>query len=139
VTVAFVDTSAWLALSDDTDSVHHRAMGFYRSLPRTTRLVTTNYVVSEAYTWLRYRSSHRHALGFHRLLTGSIDYGATELEWIGPERHAAAWGIFERFHDQVLSFTDCSSAVVARQRRVDFVFAFDSDFSIFGFDVRPNP
>lgn len=137
MTLAFVDTGAWLALSDNTDSDHRRAMGFYRSLTRGTRLVTTNYVVSEAYTWLRYRSSHRHALGFHRLLTGSVRYGATRIEWITPELHDAGWQIFEHYHDQVLSFTDCTSMVVARQQRADFVFAFDSDFSILGFDVRP--
>ena len=139
MTLAFVDTGAWVALSDNTDADHRKALAFYRGLPRGTRLVTTNYVVAETYTWLRYRSSHRHALGFHTLLAAAVKRQVTRIEWITPDVHEAGWLIFARYEDQILSMTDCTSAVVAREQRADYIFAFDSDFSILGFDVRPGP
>ncbi len=99
--------------------------------------MTSNYVVAETITWLAYRGSRRAALDFNRNLQRDIRSGGVLLEWITPDRHEAGWQIFERYDDQVLSMTDCTSAALARERRADYVFSFDSDFRILGFDVRP--
>jgi predicted nucleic acid-binding protein len=57
VPTAFVDTGAWIALMVPRDQYHQRATTFFRSIARNTRLVTSNYVLSEAFTWLRYHNA----------------------------------------------------------------------------------
>jgi len=53
----FVDTSAWYALLDKTDSDHASAVKFKESL--THSLVTTNYVADEIINSLRYSYEKR--------------------------------------------------------------------------------
>ncbi|MEX1102736.1 MAG: PIN domain-containing protein, partial [Dehalococcoidia bacterium] len=138
VSLIFVDTGAWIGLAHPRDERHVAARAFSQSLPRGTRLVTSNYVVSETITWLTYRGSRRAAVDFHRNLERDLQSGAVLLDWIDAGHHDRGWKIFQQYHDQVLSFTDCTSAVVARERNVDYVFSFDRDFRILGFDVRPG-
>ena len=54
LTLAFVDTGAWIALLVPRDQHHVRAREFFRSMPRDTRLLTSDYVLSETVTWLSY-------------------------------------------------------------------------------------
>lgn len=72
------------------------------------------------------------------MLEASTQQGALTTEWITEQRHEEAWTYFDRYQDQVLSFCDCTSFVVAAERDVDFVFGFDRDFRIVGFDLRPG-
>lgn len=139
MSLGFVDTGAWIALIREADHDHAAARRFYRALPRAERLLTTNYVLAETYTWLRYRVNHRTAITLHGVITAARRTGLLHVEWMSPERHDAGWRIFERYDDQLLSFADCASAVVARELRADYVFSFDHDFSVLGFDVRPGP
>ena len=139
MSLVLVDSGAWLAIADRDDPKHRTALDFYRGLKPGSRLVTTDYVLSETYTWLRYRVGHRAALAVHGLVVASEQVGTLRVEWIDPERHDSGWRIFQRYADQVLSFADCTSAVVAREIGADYVFSFDSDFSKLGFDVRPGP
>lgn len=139
MTLGFMDTAAWIALAVASDPGHLAARRFYGGLKRSDRVVTTNYVVSETLTWVRYRVGHREALAIHSTIEAARKSAFLTLEWISPERHESGWGIFQQLHDQVLSFTDCVSAAVAREVRADYIFSFDRDFSILGFDVRPGP
>lgn len=59
------------------------------------------------------------------------------MEWITPSVQEEAWRLYERFHDQLFSFCDCTSFAICQAVSVDFVFGFDSDFQIAGFETRP--
>ena len=48
-----------------------------------------------------------------------------------------AWEIFVGYEDKVLSFTDCTSFALMRQRRLLEAFTFDNDFKGAGFLSRP--
>jgi predicted nucleic acid-binding protein len=139
LTLGFVDTSAWIALITTTDPDHPSARSFYRNLGRRDRLLTTHYVVAETLTWLRYHVSHAAALRMQALIEATERTNLVEIHWVMPETHDRGFEVFRHYRDQVLSLTDCTSAVVARDSRVDYVFSFDSDFSVLGFDVRPSP
>jgi len=53
----FVDTSAWYALLDKTDSFHASATTSYKSI--THPLVTTNYVADEIITLTKNRLGYK--------------------------------------------------------------------------------
>ena len=134
----FVDTSAWVALVDDSDRYHAKAKSHYlQLLKEKTNLLTSNYVLAETYTWLRYHAGHRYAIRFHEMLTAAEKLGNLRILWVDRTIADAAWEIFERYGDQVLSFTDCTSFVLARRAKINEVFAFDEDFTVRGFVTRP--
>ena len=61
----FVDTGAWIALLNQRDQYHDDAVVIYNGLKQQkARLLTTDYVIDETVTWLKYRSSHQVAVRF---------------------------------------------------------------------------
>ena len=133
-----MDTGAWAALVMPDDAHHREATAFFRALGRT-RLRTSNYVLSESYTLLRTRSDHRTSVRFHRMVGDATKVGLLQVTWVSEADHAAAWDLFERFEQIPLSHCDCTTAVLARQHRIDVIFGFDADFRALGFDLRPAP
>ncbi|GAA0236096.1 hypothetical protein ACFFQF_21415 [Haladaptatus pallidirubidus] len=45
---------------------------------------------------------------------------------------------FERYDDQQISFVDHTSAVLAREYDIDYIFAFDRDFTTLGLTRIPS-
>lgn len=129
------DTSAFIALNDRKDSLHELARAQFDRLTRTDRCFTTNYVIDETITRLRYAIGHRAAVGFAdavfkgRLFT--ILYVDVDLE-------AAAVAVLKRYRDQRLSFTDCSTIAAAEANAVDALFAFADDFRKVGLRTIPE-
>ncbi len=60
-----------------------------------------------------------------------------EIAETDGERRDRAWDLFTRYDDKVLSFTDCTSFALLRERGLTEVFTFDSDFVKVGFVERP--
>jgi predicted nucleic acid-binding protein len=138
LTTAFVDTGAWIALMVQKDAYHVPAREFFRSIARSTRLVTSNFVMSETLTWLAYHGLRREALRFKDMVDASEQVRRLNMAWVTPEVHEYAYRIFANFDDQDFSFCDCTSFILARQKAVDFVFGFDHHFASLGFDLRPR-
>lgn len=138
MSTAFVDTGAWIALMVQRDAHHRRAREFFRSIARSTRLVTSNYVMAETLTWLAYHDLRPSALKFKDMVDASEQTRRLSMAWITPAIHEYAWRIFANWDDQDFSFCDCTSFVLCRERDVDFVFGFDHHFSTLGFDLRPR-
>ena len=67
----------------------------------------------------------------------AVKAGKLKLEWVTPNIHQEAWDIFEDCADQVFSFVDCTSFVIARHAGIKEVFAFDQHFNTMGFMLRP--
>lgn len=134
----FVDTGGWIALAVVRDQYHRQAAAYYRKLSRKKALlVTSNYVLVETYTRIRYDDGHAKALKFHSLIQEAVKVGRLQLEWVTPTIHREAWDIFERYSDQVFSFVDCTSFVIAKHTGVKEAFAFDQHFKTMGLTVRP--
>ena len=94
--------------------------------------------MSEAATWLRGRAGLQAALAFHNLLMALRTRHELRVIWVDEEIETAAWRIMEQYAQLVLSLTDATSAVIARQQRVSQVFGFDSDFRVLGFVLGPT-
>lgn len=97
--------------------------------------MTTDYVIDESCTLAKVRSGSKMAI---RLLDLLQETGAVEVEWVGAERFDRAEGHFRKHHDQGFSFTDCTSFVVMRERRIHQVVTADDHFRIAGFRVLPE-
>ncbi len=133
----FVDTSAWIAIADDSDKYHSEAKSYYlQRLKEKTRFLTSNDVLAETYTWLRYHVSHSYAVRFHQMVTSAEKLRTLEILWVNRAMADAAWEIFERYNDQLFSFADCTSFVLARHAKVNEIFAFDEDFAMMGFVMQ---
>ena len=134
----FVDTSGWIAIVDDSDKHHPEAKPHHLQLfEKRAVLLTSNYVLAETYAWLRYHAGHQFAIRFHQMITAAEGLGDLEVLWVDRAISDAAWQIFEEYSDQVFSFVDCTSFVLARRARVNEVFAFDEHFAMMGFVMRP--
>ena len=132
----FVDTGGWIAMAVVRDQFHAEAASYYQQGSKTP-LVTSNYVLLETYTRIRYDDGHDKALGFHSLVEEAAKVGRLHVEWVTPGIHQEAWMIFEKYSDQAFSIVDCSSFVIARHADIKEVFGFDQSFVTMGFILRP--
>jgi predicted nucleic acid-binding protein len=132
----FVDTSAWLAVSDGRDKYHAAARAGYLHLIREQHLlVTTNLVIAETYILIRRTGGHAPAQRFLSSLHGSPRllkvYSAASLE-------AQAEAILASYADQDFSYTDAVSFAVMQVRSIAQALTFDRHFATLGFHMLPG-
>lgn len=132
----FVDTSAWIPLLQERHPDHVRLQAPVVAAVRAgARLVTSNLVLAETYTFLRYRRHREVALEFLRAARKSPNLVVTSTEDL-EERAQAAW--LERFSDQDFSFADAVSFAVMQDRDIACAVTLDKHFIVAGFDVIPD-
>ncbi len=131
--MTFVDTGAWIALSDRKDQNHSAALGVYGRLKQQReRLVTTDYVVDETITRLRYDLSHSAASQFIDLIEQVEKTGALTVMRIDGSILQEAKAIFRQYDTVALSFTDCTSFAVCLKHKMSQAFAYDQHFAMMG-------
>jgi predicted nucleic acid-binding protein len=132
VTGVFVDSSAWYALLDRRDPEHARVAAVIEA--HRGRLVTSDYILDEAVTLVRYRLGWPLA---HRLGAGLRSGELARLVRVLPADLDAAWQLFSERRDQRLSVTDCTSFAVMTRLKLDTAIALDQDFRAMGWTVLP--
>jgi uncharacterized protein len=133
----FVDSGAWIAISDRSDQHHRPAIATYRDLLRSPRiLVTSNLVVAESYILVRRSAGHETAMRFLRSLRQSSRllkvYSDAALESRAEE-------LLARYADQDFSFVDAVSFALMQRRSIAQAFTFDRHFLVAGFTRVPPP
>ncbi|EQD56706.1 protein containing PilT protein [mine drainage metagenome] len=133
----FIDSGAWIALLDQRDGFHRRARAFQGELARGVhgRLVTTDYVLDEAVTYLRQRGPGHLVREFRGILTASE---SVQVVWTTPDRFWTAWDTLLSRPDKRWSLTDCLSFVTMQALGIRLAFGFDSDFRQAGFELLPG-
>ncbi|MBM4464079.1 MAG: PIN domain-containing protein [Chloroflexi bacterium] len=130
----FVDTSAFIACTDQADQFNEDALDLLqRLLDSRLPQVTTNYVLAEAYTRIRRKLGHQAAVKFGDGTRKLIAGGELQVIYADVALDQAAWEIFKKYADQNFSFVDCTSFTWLRQHPDSEVFAFDEDFTWMGF------
>ena len=138
MTEVFVDTWAWYALSDRNDRYHKLAQDTLEHLlAQRYRFVTTNFVLDETLTLIRYHLSHAAAVRFWHLFWDLVNAGLVQFIRIGAAEEQMAWEIFEAHTDQDFSFTDCTSFAVMQSLGLVYVFSADHHFAVMGFVLVP--
>jgi len=129
----FVDTSAWLALNDRNDQCHSEAVSKLKNVTKQKiELITSEYVVDESITIIRYRVSHKAAVVFGDSLMNSTIVTVADIT---EEERFRAWMLFKKYDDKELSFTDCTSFALMNKLKLRKAFAFDDHFKQIGFEV----
>lgn len=127
-----------IALIWQRDRAHERVRVHYRKLRESREtLLTSNLVLAETATRLRYDAGLRAALAFRALVEQAVDVGLLTVRFADAELDARAWDVMEQYADVTLSFTDCVGAVTAREAGARAVFGLDADFSVLGFALEP--
>ena len=136
MTPLFVDTSAFVALTDRRDRNHGASKRFLRSVGKKRRpLVTSTDVLDEVVTLVRYRIGHSVAVEIGEKLFASKWCRVLD---VGDDTRRAAWDLFVRHDDQRFSFTDCTSFALMRSMGIDDAFTFDrTDFLAAGLVPLP--
>lgn len=132
MTGIFVDSSAWYALLDRRDPQHARVAAAIQA--HRDRLVTSDYILGEAVTLVRYRLGWPLA---HRLGGGLRSGELARLVRVLPTDLDTAWQMFTERRDQRLSVTDCTSFAVMTRMKLDTAIALDQDFKAMGWAVLP--
>ena len=132
----FVDSGAWIALLNQRDQYHDDAVVIYNGLKQQrARLLTTDYVIDETATWLKYRANHSVAVQFLDLIESVEKTGVLTVAEIDKTLFQEAKQIFRQYDDLKLSFTDCTSFAVCQKHNISETYAFDDHFAIRGITV----
>lgn len=131
----FVDSSFLIAAFIKRDRNHAIADALYRAVAGR-RLVTTNHVRGETWTWLRARSRHERAVAFLDSTESGESHTRVDRVSEQLEDEALAW---LRQHDErEYSFVDGTSFAYMRAKGIEEALAFDGDFAAAGFtELRP--
>ncbi len=122
----FVDTGAFIALTDSDDANHEAAVVFYKTMKeKGAKFATSNFVVCETINYLRAKISHQVAVAFRDNLTRS---GFFEIIAVTRSLEDSAFVIFRQYADKSFSFTDCTSFALMKSLRIRKSFAFDRHF-----------
>lgn len=127
----FIDTSAFYALMDRSDSYHHSASKLWTHfLDRGYYLKTSNYVTVETLALLQNRLGFEAADLWYRDVLGIV-----ETFWIDNVLHNLAIEIWFSLGRRKLSLVDCTSFVIMRQDKMKKVFGYDKHFTEQGFEI----
>ena len=130
-----MDTAAWVSAADSAD-ISGPLVRQIRDqwLSEGAILVTTDYVVDETLTTIRFRLGLDAAEAWWRQIEGST---RLRVESVGEARRERARSLFFGYRDKDVSFTDCCSFVVMRDLRIRRVLTLDHHFRQMGFEVVP--
>jgi hypothetical protein len=138
VKVGYVETGAFIAVTNKRDQVRDAAVEQFLCLTTERAiLVTSNFVVAETATRLRYDAGLHVALAFRNILDAAARNGALTVRYADAELGAAAWDVMARFDPLALSLADCVGAATAGAAQATQVFGFDSDFRVMGCTLVP--
>ena len=132
----FVDTGAWIALLNQKDKYHDDAVVIYNGLKQQrAQLLTTDYVIDETATWLKYRANHQVAVQFLDLVESVGKTGVLTIAEIDKTLFQEAKRLFRQYDSAKLSFTDCTSFAVCQKHNISETYAFDEHFAMMGITV----
>ncbi len=132
----FVDAGFWIAFAYMRDRHYRDARNQWQFvIDQDLSLITTNWTLYEALTFLNTRQRNRHELAMD--LLSLAERAAEVIDASDFEREALE--IFRSHSDKRWSVVDCANFVCIRERGSPFALSFDRDFAQaqveFGFEV----
>lgn len=138
----FIDTGPLVARYNKDDIHHEEATRTFNEIfsgtTQYTKLYTSDYIVDESITACRSRTrSHKYASDLGESIIGSK---SIVLLRVDQRMFSEAWELFRERAEVDLSFTDCTSAVLAKSHGIIDVYTYDrKDFEPLGFHVLNRP
>jgi uncharacterized protein len=131
----YIDTGALIARYIAKDDYHTEAKSNWKGLEKNKdRLFTSNFVLDETFTLLGRRAGYKFAAERARAI-----YSSEALTILRPDKsnELEALRFFEKYSDQMVSYTDCISFALMREHKIKRVFTFDKHFDLAGFQIIP--
>jgi len=125
-TKAYVDTGAFIAFADRSDS--HHAL-FYRLFADPPVLVTSSAVITEGHGWFLKRYDRLKALQFLQMVE---DMPFLNILTIGQEEVAHATVFLRRFRDQTLALVDALGLHILSRHRLRTCWSTDHHLGLTG-------
>ena len=120
------------AIIDGSDPNHTRAVSSIGAFQeRDAHPCILNYTIGEVFSLVSRR------LGMTATRQAQSVIARCEVLWTTAIEHSAATTMFLA-SGRTLSFVDCATIAVMRQRNLDTIFAFDEDFERAGLTVVPD-
>ncbi len=125
----FVDTSSFVALQDENDPNHQKALGLARKvLEQKIQLYTSSEVVGETLTVVSRKLGKKQAEIFFQDFPES---GVIEI-FFDSELHQKTIKLFLQIAAKNISFIDCSNVIIMQSLNIKQIFALDQDFKKLG-------
>jgi len=130
----FLDTGALYSYFDENDKDYAVILSTIKTSQE--ELITTDYVVDELITLLRFRKV---PLAKFRNFINDLFSGEICNVWkINDELISKAWEIMQKYSDHEFSFTDCTSFAVMKENNITLACSLDKHFKEFGVQVIPE-
>jgi len=124
----FLDTSAVYAMADQGDPNHAPALEKFNHILATGEVLCLHsYILVESAALLQARLGLPVALQFLK------DANVFQIEWVDQILNEKAVRELKRIGIRGISFVDCLSFVVMREKQIKRALAFDPDFTAQGF------
>lgn len=132
----FVDTSALIALGNKRDSFHQQAIQIRNQLKsQNSNFVTTNAILLEfgnAFSGIYLKPV---AISLIKAIKMSQKWQCILIDELIFEQ---AFSLYQKMNDKEWGLVDCSSIIVAKERKVTEVFSTDRHFKQAGFKILLN-
>lgn len=125
-----IDTGIWIAFYNTRDEYHKKAVEIMKEINAGTYgyMISTEYILDEAVNYCLVKYSPEKSL-----LVGEAIISTTEMARITEDIFNKAWDLFRidktsRDNGKFLSFTDCTSIILAKIFKINHIATFDSGF-----------
>lgn len=125
-TECYVDTSAFIAFLDRSDSYHPV---FRKLFSKPPALVTSALVVAEGHGWFLRRYDSQRAVQFLAFLDA---LPALKILRFGAEELTVTAGFVKKFADQKLTLADSHGLTILRERRIAICWSTDRHLTLTG-------
>ena len=122
-----VDTSAWYALADASDSNHKKAKTYYEQSIEESQFILTDAILVETWSLINARKGWNAAYEFFRKIRES----AFDIHYLGELDYENAWRILNDYSELELSLVDCTTLSYMDRSRIQHIFTFDKHFLIY--------
>jgi predicted nucleic acid-binding protein len=131
-TEVYVDTSAFIAFLDRSDTFHAL---FRRLFSEPPAIFTTTLVVAEGHAWFLRRYDRFRALQFLAMIE---DLKPLRVAQVGHAEQVGATRLLRRFSDQDLTLNDAVGLHVMHERRVGTCWSTDFHLGLKGVKLVVN-
>jgi len=127
---AFIDTWGLKAFIDKTESKHLAVKKFCENIwGEKGKLVTTDYIIDETITLISSRLRFEKVKEIITAIDLACQGGFIEFVWISPEEFEEAKQLRLKYDDKPsISFTDFTTMVVMKEKRITNIVTEDEDF-----------
>ena len=126
-TRVFVDSNVFIALANESDSLHKRALSTLTALERENfDILINNLIFAEIVTIISMRLGRQEGIQWGKTI---LDNPKIKIAHIDSDIHYYTWQIFQKINKKNISFTDCSILTILQTENIKHLLTFDhTDF-----------